>query len=448
MAQHDYVIDNSTGATVRADINSVLQAIASNNSGSSAPSTTYAFQLFADTTNNVLKIRNAANNGYIHLFTLAGGVDVDAASNFNEDVTFTGASANIVFDKSDNALEFADNAKGIFGTGADMSLFHNGTNSIISNVTGAFKLLLNSDDNAIIANQDGAIELYFDNAKKAETVTGGFTVTGTCTATAFSGDGSALTGVGGTTINNNADNRLITGSGSANTLEGEANLTFSSNTLTVHEASLKGNQLLFGPSGTAFIDHSTTGQDIQFRTSVSSSQDTTGPTIKSNGNIAFASGKGIDFSAASGSNAGASSSILEDYEEGTFTPDWKCGGGGPTSITYGTTNGANYVKVGNVVTVSGRTDITASSGGTGFWFITNMPFTVKSGTKEFNCVGSISLENFAVPDNVIDTYSTIEQNSNNMHLTGTRKDNTPTPSISINTDSVFTCQFSITYRTA
>ena len=40
------------------------------------------------------------------------------------------------------------------------------------------------------------------------------------------GDGSNLTGITGTTINNNADNRIITGSGSANTLEGEANLTY------------------------------------------------------------------------------------------------------------------------------------------------------------------------------------------------------------------------------
>ena len=72
MAQHDYVIDNSTGANVRADINSVLQAIASNNSGSSEPSTTYAFQLFADTTNNVMKIRNAANNAFVELFNLDG----------------------------------------------------------------------------------------------------------------------------------------------------------------------------------------------------------------------------------------------------------------------------------------------------------------------------------------------------------------------------------------
>ena len=41
------------------------------------------------------------------------------------------------------------------------------------------------------------VELYHDNAKKAETVSGGFTVSGTCTATAFAGDGSALTGIAG-----------------------------------------------------------------------------------------------------------------------------------------------------------------------------------------------------------------------------------------------------------
>ena len=40
------------------------------------------------------------------------------------------------------------------------------------------------------------------------------------------GDGSNLTGITGTTINNNADNRVITGSGSANTLNGESTLTF------------------------------------------------------------------------------------------------------------------------------------------------------------------------------------------------------------------------------
>ena len=67
MAQHDYDIANANGATFRADINNVLDAIHSLNSGSSEPSTTVAYMLWADTTNNLLKVRNGANNGWISL---------------------------------------------------------------------------------------------------------------------------------------------------------------------------------------------------------------------------------------------------------------------------------------------------------------------------------------------------------------------------------------------
>ena len=74
MAQHDYVIDNSTGANVRADINNALLAISSTNSGSSAPSTTYAFQLFANTTTSKLQIRNAANSAFVDLIGLDGSI--------------------------------------------------------------------------------------------------------------------------------------------------------------------------------------------------------------------------------------------------------------------------------------------------------------------------------------------------------------------------------------
>ena len=108
-AQHDYVIANASGAVVRADINSVLQAIVSLNYGANQPSTRYPYQWWADTTTDILKIRNSANDAWINVLTLAGGVDVDAASNFNEDVTFTSANSNnIVFDKSDNSLKIGD----------------------------------------------------------------------------------------------------------------------------------------------------------------------------------------------------------------------------------------------------------------------------------------------------------------------------------------------------
>lgn len=67
MAQHDYDIANQSGANFRADLNNALDAIVSNNSGSSEPSTTFAYEWWIDTTNNVLKLRNSANNAWISL---------------------------------------------------------------------------------------------------------------------------------------------------------------------------------------------------------------------------------------------------------------------------------------------------------------------------------------------------------------------------------------------
>ena len=50
---------------MRGDINNALAAIISNNSNSSEPATTQAYMLWADTSNNLLKIRNSSNNGWI-----------------------------------------------------------------------------------------------------------------------------------------------------------------------------------------------------------------------------------------------------------------------------------------------------------------------------------------------------------------------------------------------
>ena len=67
MAQDSLSVANGTGAAVRAAINAAMQASATNQSGSSAPSTTYPFQFFANTTTSTLQIRNSANNGYINV---------------------------------------------------------------------------------------------------------------------------------------------------------------------------------------------------------------------------------------------------------------------------------------------------------------------------------------------------------------------------------------------
>ena len=69
MANHDYIINNQTFPSFRTDLNNGLSAIASNNSSSSEPATTYAYQWWYDTSNDQLKIRNADNDAWILIGT-------------------------------------------------------------------------------------------------------------------------------------------------------------------------------------------------------------------------------------------------------------------------------------------------------------------------------------------------------------------------------------------
>ncbi len=125
-------------------------------------------------------VTGAAQSAITSLGTLTG-LTVDG------DVTLTGAANNVVWDKSDNALEFADDAKAVFGTGNDLKIWHNGSNSFIEDSgTGALYV----DSNHIIFRKyntsetiaqfvaDGAVELYHNNVKKYETSAAGSKFTG------------------------------------------------------------------------------------------------------------------------------------------------------------------------------------------------------------------------------------------------------------------------------
>jgi len=205
---------------------------------------------------------------------------------------------------------------------------------------------------------------------------------GVVTATSFSGSGANLTSLPaanltGTlpaisganltslpaqaTVNNNADNRVITG-GSGVNLYAESGFTYDGTTVQIPDrincntngTYLKENQLSFNPTGTAYLDHYRTGQDIQIRMSTSSSLDTTGPTFKSNGNLAFASGKGIDFSAtgdASGASQTTSSELFDDYEEGSWTPVIAASAANPSFTFVSGFPRGRYRKIGGQVTL-------------------------------------------------------------------------------------------------
>lgn len=82
MAQHDYNLANQSGADFRADLNNALAAIATVNSGATEPSTTFAHQLWVDTANSLLKIRNAANTDWITF-----GVSISSSNVFTGNLT-------------------------------------------------------------------------------------------------------------------------------------------------------------------------------------------------------------------------------------------------------------------------------------------------------------------------------------------------------------------------
>ena len=96
MATHDYSLANQSGSAFRGDLNNALSAIATNNSNSTDPATTFANQWYVDTGDNTLKIRNAANSAYVNVSAVGGigtanlGLALAASPTFTGTATFAG----------------------------------------------------------------------------------------------------------------------------------------------------------------------------------------------------------------------------------------------------------------------------------------------------------------------------------------------------------------------
>ena len=157
-------------------------------------------------------------------------INISGIGTFGGDVTFTGALYNVVWDSSQNSLEYSDEARVSFGTNRDLMIYHtqdlsgqndsngdsvlagnnwctyikeDGTGGIVfksdgAHSTGAYQFYDTSWQPILrlfsgVSNSRAA--LYHTGTERLETTGGGVNVTGVCTATSFSGDGAALTGL-------------------------------------------------------------------------------------------------------------------------------------------------------------------------------------------------------------------------------------------------------------
>ena len=318
---------------------------------------------------------NAAAVGY----TTAEGLILTGQGS-TSDITFKNDADVTVFSiptGTDDIL-FPDNAKAMFGAGSDLQSYHDGSNSYVKD-NGTGVLYLQGADYVIIGSvsagemisgQSGAeVNIKYNNSNKLVTTNTGVDVTGNVIATGTvepagdtaaddnaaigytAAEGLILTGQGSTsdvTIKNDADVTVLsvaTGTGFVG-----IGTTAPTRALTVSTTASTDNNILL-KSGAAnayltFADTNTsdqTGLSVRIGSSGDSMVFNTGGTTE---RMRILAGGGITFN---GDTAAANA--LDDYEEGTWTPIVQ--GSTSGARTAGSINKGYYVKIGNVITVSG-----------------------------------------------------------------------------------------------
>ena len=135
-----------------------------------------------------------------------------------------------------------------------------------------------------------------------------------------------------------------------------------------YELVLTNNNITFSRNSKSYINQKGTGSiSVRLGSSYTEVAEFT-----SNG-IAFPSGKGIDFSATADGSGTVTSELLDDYEEGTFTPTFTGSTTNPT-ITFINQLG-RYTKIGNVCYIEIRMVTSNVSGGSGELKIGGLPFS-------------------------------------------------------------------------
>ena len=158
--------------------------------------TASAYMLW-DTSTDDLVLAGAAG------IDLAGDIDVDGTANLDI-VDIDGAVDMASTLALASTLDMPDSAKILLGTGDDLEIYHDGSNSYIKDegtgvlyVSGSeVRIRSSSGENMAIFNPDGAVQIQYDNSTKFATASGGINVTGdTDTDTLTVSGTSTLAGV-------------------------------------------------------------------------------------------------------------------------------------------------------------------------------------------------------------------------------------------------------------
>jgi|ETNmetMinimDraft_21_1059911.scaffolds.fasta_scaffold12862_2 hypothetical protein len=143
----DYNVANASGASVRSDLNNILQAVVTLNSGTSAPSTMYPFMIWIDTNTNLVKMRNGANDAWLTMpfaMNASNSVDINAGTidgvslGSGSAITSAVISGDLTVDTSTLKVDSTNNRVGI-GTSSPSTKLHLNDGSADAAVQLAFQ---------------------------------------------------------------------------------------------------------------------------------------------------------------------------------------------------------------------------------------------------------------------------------------------------------------------
>jgi hypothetical protein len=136
---------------------------------------------------NKLEILNAANNEYMAVGNQDGNFELYFDGTKKFETTTNGGSLTGDWNVSNDFFWF-DNGEAVFGSGGDLKIYHDGTDSIIKDTRDSGTLRIHADSIAfndkdvsetmLLATADGSVNLYYNGSKKFETTSVGAKVTG------------------------------------------------------------------------------------------------------------------------------------------------------------------------------------------------------------------------------------------------------------------------------
>ncbi len=127
------------------------------------------------TIGGTLTYDDVTNIDSVGMITAQGGINVSAGNvKVNAGIVTVGAGVTI----SSDFIHLGDNKKIQLGIASDLAIYHDGSNSYISNGTGDIRIDPKSGERGITVAADGAVNLYHDNTAKIETISAGASVYG------------------------------------------------------------------------------------------------------------------------------------------------------------------------------------------------------------------------------------------------------------------------------